>query len=71
MPESESGKVSVKKTFNGLAPSVLAACSNLISTASNAKRIERTINGNAITIEANTAPFQEKLKEKLNHSHKN
>ena len=69
-PENESGRLSVKKTLSGLAPNVLAACSSLGSIASKACLIERTISGNAITAEANTAPRQEKLKEKPNHSHK-
>ena len=70
MPENESGRLSVKKTLSGLAPNILAACSSLGSIASKACLIERTISGKAITAEANTAPRQEKLKEKPNHSHK-
>uniref|UniRef100_A0A6V7KEK7 Uncharacterized protein n=1 Tax=Bracon brevicornis TaxID=1563983 RepID=A0A6V7KEK7_9HYME len=66
MPGNERGNVMVKKTHQGLAPSVLAASSNRVSTASSARRIARTIRGNAITEEASAAPRQLKLRP--NHS---
>ena len=55
-PGRERGNVIVKKTRQGEAPSVCAACSNLKSMLSKERRIARTTNGNATTAEANTAP---------------
>jgi len=66
-PGRERGNVIVKKTRQGEAPSVCAACSNLKSMLSKERRIARTTNGNATTAEANTAPFQLKPKDKPTH----
>ncbi len=68
MPGSVSGSVMVKKTRQRPAPSVRAACSSRISTASSASRMARTISGKAITAEASAAPRQLKAKLKPNQS---
>src|SRR5947207_3206066 len=44
-PDKASGKVTDVKTLMGEAPSVVAACSSLKSTASKEMRIGRTSNG--------------------------
>ncbi|CAI2441469.1 Uncharacterised protein [Serratia entomophila] len=68
-PGNDSGSVMVKNTRHGLAPSVRAACSSRVSTASSANRMARTISGNATTAEASAAPRQLKLKLKPNQSY--
>jgi len=60
MPGRMSGRVTVRKTQRGLAPSVPAAASSFRSTVSIDSRIERTIRGNPITPQARAAPVQRK-----------
>jgi len=57
-PGNASGKVTVRKTCQGAAPRVPAACSSLRSTASIESRIGRTKSGNAMIPQASAAPVQ-------------
>ena len=61
IPGAIRGKVIVKNTLKGLAPKVLAACSNLLSTASILSLIALTISGKATIALASAAPCQLKL----------
>ena len=58
MPGTISGSVTVRKTQNGLAPSVPAAASSFVSTASADSLMARTISGNPMTAQASAAPVQ-------------
>ena len=57
-----SGRVTVRNTQSGLAPSVPAASSSLRSTASIDSRMARTISGKPMTAQASAAPVQRKEK---------
>ena len=57
-PGAVSGRVTVTNTSSRPAPSVRAADSRRVSTASSDSRIARTINGKAITAAARAAPCQ-------------
>jgi hypothetical protein len=67
-PGRMSGRVTVRKTQRGLAPSVPAASSSLRSTASMERRMERTISGKPMTPQASAAPVQRKDSTTPNHS---
>jgi hypothetical protein len=58
MPGAINGKVTVANTKSGLAPSVLAACSSLRSTAAAESCIARTIKGKPMMAQASAAPVQ-------------
>ncbi len=61
-PGTISGRVTVRKTHRGCAPSVPAAASSLRSTDSMDSRIARTINGKPMMAQASAAPVQRKEK---------
>ena len=60
MPGHASGRVTLRNTRHGVAPSVAAACSRRRSADSIDNRIVRTISGNPITALASAAPVQRK-----------
>ena len=62
IPGIVKGRVIVINTRQGEAPSVLAACSSFISTASIASLMALTINGKETIAAASAAPCQLKLK---------
>jgi hypothetical protein len=68
MPGRISGRVTVRKTQTGLAPSVPAAASSLRSTASMESRIARTISGKPMIAQASAAPVQRKERTMPNQS---
>jgi hypothetical protein len=57
-PGAISGRVMVRKTQAGLAPSVLAAASSRWSTPSMESRMARTMSGKPIMAQASAAPVQ-------------
>ena len=61
-PGRQSGRVMVANTQSGLAPSVPAALSSRVSTASIESRMARTISGKPMTAQASAAPVQRKAK---------
>ena len=63
MPGSARGNVMVRKTLIGLAPSVAAACSSFVSTASMESWTPRTNSGKPIIALAKAAPNQLKARD--------